>query len=465
MIFCKKVHEKEITSVKHRRTRILALVLCLLLLLPTVACNDTPTPPVEGGNTTDPTPGGDKEPEGEEEVDMTYYFEETITKEVLCNYLSRAVTISLENSFVPNASNSAHIRKFILNTGAKYICRAATCWNPSLADYETHAGQESFITTTHRKDPDIVFEACVFECISTAVNDIPIPAWVFEAFGLEPEERTFSFSAMCFPDGSYIGQWGENTAVPDITRPESMLFLYYRACEYINLGYEALHMGQVHLIGKNDTNWEQWTLLLSMIREHALDHARRGFVFINAHTHGIVGSDGVLLFDFHMYPSRPMADGSQEAHFPTEDDPQRATFDPSHSDSIYGKSKGGMTYSGWECDSLPYLVELDNFGDDAASLNVPKPSDMRTWGMDEITWYANQPAWYRAEFLEYAYDWVMNVAKGDGFFAMPGQRVARLYDESGNVIQWQYYAYDPKSHKEGCGDESVIKEIWEKYAD
>ena len=170
MIFCKKVHEKEITSVKRHRTRILALVLCLLLLLPTVACNDTPTPPVEGGNTTDPTPGGDKEPEGEEEVDMTYYFEETITKEVLCNYLSRAVTISLENSFVPNASNSAHIRKFILNTGAKYICRAATCWNPSLADYETHAGQKSFITTTHRKDPDIVFEACVFECISTALS-------------------------------------------------------------------------------------------------------------------------------------------------------------------------------------------------------------------------------------------------------------------------------------------------------
>jgi hypothetical protein len=123
-----------------------------------------------------------------------------------------------------------------------------------------------------------------------------------------------------------------------------------------------------------------------------------------------------------------------------------------------------MTYSGWECESLPYLVELDNYGDDAASLHVPKPNDMRTWGMDEITWYANQPAWYRAEFLEYAYDWVMNAAKGDGFFAMPGQRVARLYDQDNNVTQWQYYAYDPTNHKDGCGDEAVIKEIWETYA-
>jgi hypothetical protein len=449
--------------VKHHTIRALALILSLLMLLAVVGCNNTPTPPPEEEeNTTDPTPDNGKNPE--EEVDMTYYFEETITKEVLCNYLARAVTISLEGSFVPNASNSAHVRQFILNTGAKYICRAATCWSPSLSDYATHSGQKAFLASVHRKDPDVVFEACVFECISTAVGDIPIPAWVFEAFDMSVEQRNFSFDAMCFPDGSFKNQWGENTSVPDITRQETMLFLYYRACTYIDLGYEALHMGQIHLIGRDDKGWERWTELLRMIREYAYDNARRGFVFINAHTHGIVGADGVLLFDFHMYPSRPMADGSQAAHFPTEDDPQRATFKEGHSDSIYGKSLGGMTYSGWECESLPYLVELDNYGDDAASLHVPKPNDMRTWGMDEITWYANQPAWYRAEFLEYAYDWVMNAAKGDGFFAMPGQRIARLYDQDNNVTQWQYYAYDPANHKDGCGDEAVIKEIWETYA-
>ena len=444
--------------------RALSLILCLFVLLSLIGCNNTPTPPENEGNITDPAPDNDQNTEPEPEVDMTYYFQDAITQEVLCNYLSRAVTISLENSFVPNSRNSTHVSKFILDTGAKYICRAATCWSPGPEDYETYSGQMSFIKSVHAKDPDVVFEACVFECISTKVNDIPVPAWVLEAFDLPVTERNFSFEAMCFPDGSYKNQWGEGTSVPDITRQETMLFLYYRACQYIKLGYEGLHMGQVHLIGRDDKNWENWTTLLSMIRAFALDNARRGFVFINAHTHGLVGTDGVLLFDFHMYPSRPMADDSQQAHAPTEDDPQRATFRAGHSDSIYGKSLGGMTYSGWECDSLPYLVELDNYGDDAASLNVPSPDDMRTWGMDEITWYANQPAWYRAEFLEYAYQWVMTVAEGDGFFAMPGQRVARLYDENGNVTQWQYYAYDPANHDLGCGDQAVIKEIWEIYA-
>ena len=453
-------------------TRILLLLLSALLTLSCLpGCkqppiSETPDPVPDDGTQTEPPqnePPVQEPPEDEPAVDMTYHFENTISHEVLCNYLSRAVTISLEGSFVPNSRNSSHIRKFILNTGAKYICRAATCWNPGPEDYETYGGQRTFIAEVHKRDPEVVFEACVFECISGKVNEIPVPDWVFEAFDLPVEERNFSFDAMCFPDGSFKGQWGEGTSVPDITQQETMLFFYYRACQYILLGYEGLHMGQIHLIGRDDKNWENWTELLTKIREFAYDRARRGFVFINAHTHGLVGTDGVLLFDFHMYPSRPMADGLQEPHFPTEDDPQCATFQAGHSDSIYGKSKGGMTYSGWECDSLPYLVELDNYGDDTASLHIPKPNDMRTWGMDEITWYANQPAWYRAEFLEYAYDWVMNEAEGEGFFAMPGQRVARIYDEDGNVTRWQYYAYDPKNHKDGCGDEAVIAEIWASY--
>ena len=457
--------------------RLLCALLCLLVFpFGLIGCDrdaeETPQQPdstttgdesseqeEEQGSTTPEQ--SDQEQEQEEEVkDMRYEFKDKISEEVLCNYLARAVTISLDSNDINPTAKTSHIEKFILNTGAKYICRAATCWNPGTYDYANHKAQKAFIDRVHAKDPYVVFEACIFECIGTGVNNIAIPAEVFEAFDLPVENRNFSFEAMCFPDGSYKNQWGANTAVPDITQMETMLFLYHRATMYIDLGYEGLHMGQIHLIGKNDTGWEQWTTLLSMIRDYAYVNARRGFVFINAHTHGIVGSDDVLLFDFHMYPSRPMADGSR-AHYPTEDNPQYAKFQAGHSDSIYGKSLGGMTYSGWECDTLPYLVELDNYGCDEANLHVPRPNDMRTWGMDEITWYALQPAWYREEFLNYAYEWVRDEAEGQGFFAMPGHRVAYIYDEAGNITSYRYYAYDPANYKAGWGDEAVIKEIWE----
>ena len=384
-----------------------------------------------------------------------------ISEEVLCNYLNRAVTISCEPGHELSPIKTPEVRSFILNTGAKYICRAATRWIPAASDYATYPDQKAFIEWVHKDDPDVIFEACIFECVTDQVGEIPVPAWVFEAFGLESEERCFSIDAMRFPDGTFTNQWGQGTAVPDMTQIETQMFFFYRACEYINLGYEGLHMGQIHLIGKNDEGWVCWTRVLDLVREYAKTHARRAFVLINAHTPGMLDANGKLMFDFHMFPIRPVADDSQPPHFPTEDDPQRATLNVNHRSGIFGRSLGGLTHSGWETDTLPYCVELDNYFDDLPErLHVPRPDLSTCWGMDEINWFAHQPAWYREEFLRYAYAWVRDVAPGKCYFAMPGQRVIRLRNEQGEIICKLYRAYDQSTHPEGFGDESVIKDIW-----
>lgn len=394
------------------------------------------------------------------ESDSLYDFKYKISKDILCNYLARTVTVA-PCFYKLSKTNTPHIKKFILNTNAKYIQRAATCWIATLEDFDSYKEQKAFIDDMHGIDPDIIFEACIFENVTFKVNDIPIPDWIFRDFGLAVEKRNFSFEKMCFPSGKYLGQWGENTSVPDITRIETMMFMYYRACEYIKAGFEGLHMGQVHLIGENDTGWKCWTKLLNMIREFAYHNARRNMVLINAHTHGIIGSDGLLLFDFHAFPSRPMADCSQKAHKPSENDPQKALFEIGHFDSIYSKSLGGKTHSGWSCDSLPYLVELDNYDDlpDPNHLNIPDKNDVRCWGMDEITWFANQPQSYRSEFLKYAYEWVKSISSGNGFFALPCERIAAICDKEGNFYRTCYFAYNSDNYADGNNDEEIIKEI------
>ncbi len=385
-----------------------------------------------------------------------FEFDGSVSKEVLCNYLSRATTISQETG---DPVNGDHVVDFILDIGAKYICRAATCWWVTKDDYATYPQQKDLIDRVHAVDPDVVFEACIFECVSRNVDQIPIPAYVFEAFNLPVQERNFSFDAMCFDTGLYLNQWGENTTVPDMTQIETQLFFYYRACEYIKLGYEGLHMGQVHLIGSSDAGWENWTYVLGKIREFAQENARRHFVFINAHTHGIYDFDGFLMFDFHTYPSRPANEGTAE-QAPTEDNPQRAYYEKFYNDSIYGKSLGGLTHSSWSCDSLPYLVELDNYGIDNDKLFVPQTPDTECWGMDEISWFGTQPDWYRHYFLKYAYDYVSNTAEGDGFFAMPGQRTATIFDASKTKIGGPYRAYNSENHPQGFDDQQIIKQIW-----
>ena len=57
--------------------------------------------------------------------------------------------------------------------------------------------------------------------------------------------------------------------------------------------------------------------------------------------------------DFHAFPLRIME---------VPDKPQEAILKLGFSDGLYNRSKGGITYSGWSCEHLPYLVEFDNYG-------------------------------------------------------------------------------------------------------
>jgi hypothetical protein len=137
------------------------------------------------------------------------------------------------------------------------------------------------------------------------------------------------------------------------------------------------------------------------------------------------------------------------------DRPQEAVLKVGFSDSIYGRSKGGTTFSGWKCDHLPYLVELDNWGV-SKSPGQAKAGGIWVWGYDEITWFAHQTRQYRNNWLHYAWDWVRQ-ADPSGFLQMPGSRTMRSPLDNRN---W-YFANNPgPAVSDGSGDEDAIREIW-----
>ena len=393
---------------------------------------------------------------------LDFSFSGSVSKKVLCNYLSRSIIYSDEHTATRGLTFDETLR-FILYTGAKYIGRAACTWNPGAADESDLDSKKASLKKAHNIDPDIVFEACIFECISIRVNDIAIPSWVFQAFGQPVATRNFNYDSMIFLDGSFKNHWGDNASVPDMTRLETQMFFYYRACRYIDAGYEGLHMGQVHLIGKKDRDYACWTKALNMIRSYAKTHARRKFVFINAHTHGIIGNDRKLLFDFHAYPLRIAPANGSVSHIPTYDNPQKVELREGYSDSIYGRSLGGTTHSGWSCSSLPYFVEFDNFWNGVCDNYIDSPASKNPycWGMDEISWFANQPQSYRTEFLQYAYDWVRGLSD-DGFAEMPGNRTAYMRS-SVNQNEFVHHPYVPNNsmfYSKGFDDENTIRNIW-----
>jgi hypothetical protein len=295
-------------------------------------------------------------------------------------------------------------------------------------------------------DPKMIVEGCVFETVSPRINDVAIPDWVFTALGQPVEKRNFRFDDMIYPEGQRRPM-GRNAQVPDESRLETQLWFYYQAASYIDIGCEAIHFGQVEIMNKNDRDNAHWEHLLSLVREYAAKHARRHMVICNGHVpSGGLMRNGRPLLDFHAFPLRVME---------VPEKPKEAILKVGFSDGIYGHSKGGKTFSGWTCEHLPYLVELDNYG---VSRHPGEPNAKGefnwVWGYDEITWFAHQTKEYRANWLQYAWDWVRK-SDPNGHLHMPGSRTATSPDS-----RW-YFANDPSPMvPNGLGDEAAIRAVW-----
>lgn len=388
-----------------------------------------------------------------------YEFDGAISRPVLENYLKRSISMSS----LADSQRRAEDLRMLRNIGAKFIGRAAYVWAQD-RDEEKHFSNAAEVVGEYRAfDEQAIFQAAIFEGVEKGIlHKTAIPSWVFEEFGLPPESRTFECEAMLYDSSCLPGpivKWrphvgnnwmrayfADGTSVPDMSRIETQMWFFYRVRRYIDAGFEAFHLGQVHLMNANDPEFLHWWSLLERIRRYASQKARRHFVLIDAHTHGIALEDGRLLFDFHSYPQH-IKDVLER--------PGHGVLEKGFRHAIYGKSLGGFTPSGWTCDSLPFLVEFDNWGSSGKpGQHLDQPNWV--WGCDEICWFARQPESYRNEYLRYAYQRVRELDP-NGFLQMPGAR--RLVDPIDGIVK--YHANMPSpACPEGFGQEETIREIW-----
>jgi len=383
-----------------------------------------------------------------------YSFDRTISRTVLDNFLSRSIT--MQSLFVGGGDLGDDLR-MLTNIGAKFIGRSLCFWGGEAGLPANLEKAKQQVLVAVKADPEMLFEACIFEIVTTEVGQVAVPDWAFLALGRPVEKRNFHYADMLYPDGRRVDQWGLGGSVPDVSRPETKLYFYFLARSFIDAGFEAIHYGQVEIMNGNDPDLTHWSQVFSLARAYAATHARRHILLCDAHVpHGGLVRDGHLLLDFHAFPLRIME---------VPDKPQEAILKIGFSDGIYNRSRGGIAPSGWTCDHLPYLVEFDNYG-------VSKqPGQARAdggkfnwvWGYDEITWFAQQNKEYRADWLRYAWHWVRTIDP-NGYLEMPGSRqitkgrgAAQYY--SGRR-PW-YRANNPGAAvPDGMGDEDTIRAIW-----
>lgn len=396
-----------------------------------------------------------------------YNFSGTMSREKLELYLNRAITMAGlvdENScyFPPCTSTPATIYNptaynasvtMLSNINARFIGRSCGLWG---GEWVINGGFFSNIglmvnditnkyVTTWKVKP--IIQAAIFEIVSTDVNGIMMSAEVAAKFGVA--QRNFRYNDMLYSDGSYVNQWGANASVPDMSKTETQMWFYFLATQYIDRGIEAIHLGQVELMDDKDPNHSYWWSLLSKIRNYAKTK-NRGVVLLDAHTFGLYqGSTDQLLFDFHSSPIRmqeklprwsPSAPNGGTAF--VENNPGCGT--------PFNRTKGGKTYFGWYATTLPYLVELDNFGISGSPNN--HGNCWFPWGWDEITWFGVQSESYRNNWLKYAY-YKVKCLDQNAFLQMPGRRGLT---EAG--VPWPGHIYRAANGYDN--QENMIKNTW-----
>ena len=374
----------------------------------------------------------------------SYKFSRTISREVLQNYLSRA--ISMEGLLNGRGDFADNVR-MLRNIGAKYIGRSICLWGGEAKLLDNFQRARQLRPQAHAADRDMILEACIFEIVTTQVEQVPVPDWAFIALGLPSEKRNFRYDAMLYPLPQRTRSWGSNGGVPDVSQTETQLWFYFLAASYIDLGFEGLHWGQMEIMNRNDRQLDHYARLFGLVRAYAEKRARRGMVLGNAHVpSGGLVRDGQLLLDFHAFPLRVKE---------VPDRPQEGVLEVGHRDSIVLHSKGGRTTSGWACDHLPYLVELDNYGVSRQPGQAGQGGDW-VWGYDEISWFANQTREYRTAWLRYAWDWVRKTDP-NGFLQMPGSRTET---SPLNNRRWYHANSSSTAVPDGLGDEEAIRAIW-----
>ncbi|MFC1691970.1 hypothetical protein ACFL1R_00520 [Candidatus Latescibacterota bacterium] len=389
--------------------------------------------------------------------EQNYNFDGKISRKVLENYLDRSITMQ---GFLHDEKTSPGFTKaqsednirMIMNIGAKFIGRAFCVWGnePVMVDQISKA--VPLITRIHNIDPDIILQGTLFEIMTSKVSSIPVPEWVFREFYLEPENRTFNYDAMLYQDKNRMDEWGKGLSVPDMKQLETRMWFFYIAASYIDVGIEAIHFGQIRLMDDRDPDLIYWRDILRRIRHYALRNARRHWVLCDSHTpHGDSKSvvDGMLLFDFNSFIMKVqgLADSSPSGELRM-----------GAMRTVYGRSPGGMTPSGWECDHIPYLIEIDNYGYSGrgGEFGVGSGSSGWIWGYDEITWFANKDTQGRNQWLRYSWNWIRE-HDSNGHFEMPGSRTISSHIGGKN---WYFANTASDAFPDGFNQEETIKLIW-----
>lgn len=189
---------------------------------------------------------------------QNYNFNGTMSREVLDNYLDRAITMqtlsAIEGVGLQPETERIKDINMLDDINAKFIGRIAGWWESGWGqtnhDNFFNKVQQN-VSDVKANDPQVICQAAVFEYVSGTIETFWIPDYVWNEFGISPPtNHRLDYESMLYPaPATQYTIYGramtesERQSIPDITQTATQMWFYYMATRYISVGCEAIHFG------------------------------------------------------------------------------------------------------------------------------------------------------------------------------------------------------------------------------
>ena len=169
-------------------------------------------------------------------------------------------------SLVAGRGNLDDDLRMLTGIGAKFLGRSLCLWGGEAGLLGNLEKAKQQVRVAIKADPEMLFEACIFEIVTTQVEQLAVPDWAFLALGRPVEKRNFRYADMLYSDGRRVNQWGSGSSVPDVVKlcRRRRLYFYFLARSFIDAGFEAIHYGQVEIMNGNDPHLTHWSQVFTL---------------------------------------------------------------------------------------------------------------------------------------------------------------------------------------------------------
>ena len=259
--------------------------------------------------------------------DPAYYFNGSMSEDVLHRYLDRAMEVdSLSHmwwdgpgtqgpeyrhdydpsnpatfsALIDTEYNHGELLEMIVTTGAKLVYGLAG-FRPPDSWYLDWICKTFTIDTNilHAHDPQIITGAGVPETLDPVFTNMllpssdiilkfypagrPVSTWdpPHTSIITDVDQTYFDYRLMMMD--YHAGHNENNASHLDISQPETRMYYYYLCTRYIKCGCEHLHFGDLFEGCQRDPGNRYLWSLVKLIREYAVTNARRGLVLIGTH--------------------------------------------------------------------------------------------------------------------------------------------------------------------------------------